>query len=374
MQSLNYKDSIPHPALRAFNDEKYYPDFIVNSLDDTWEIFELKLPYEKLLKDRDRRNTFYAKVYSYLEQCVEYSDFFADNTNRLNFENDYRFSIPTPPNGNLIIGRDADLDRYELLKILNRHSRKIRILTYDDIIRHIEFDKAKVLGRYEKVDGLTIHFVITIRETDYPNQILFLGNKTESNAISLLINLEGSLVIRLKDKKGNLHETSISSDKSKFEFDKPMYFLIELGLTTEYTVYSVDVNGHYGSVGRIEKIDFDTTELISNMVIGSDCQGNNNSEFDLYEFIVWPHTFDLESRNKLRYDVLMNFIYDNSNISSFIRFSGNTYLYKNSHINFKKDGSLKSSDLAQTQKKKQPFIFVDGKNQGFVSAFYDQSK
>ena len=50
MESLNFSSTIPHPSLKDFNDKTFIPDFLVQLLNETWEIFELKLPYEKILK------------------------------------------------------------------------------------------------------------------------------------------------------------------------------------------------------------------------------------------------------------------------------------------------------------------------------------
>jgi hypothetical protein len=376
MASLNYKKSIPHPTFKAYNDDIYIPDFIVLLLNNTWEIFELKLPYEKLLKDKVRRNTFYAKVYEYCQQCHEYSEFFADNTNRINFQKNYDFIIPSPPRSKIVIGRDNGLDRFELIKKIDQFSNPIDILTYDDILRQLEFDKLKVLGEYENVNGLAIHVVAKIIESNKPNYLFSFGSSGSNNNLSIYVNTSNQICYCLTDKDGKVIIETIDKSASKFEFGKSTYFVFEFGFGEDYTICSSEVNGNYGSVIRTTKMDFDLLDLKENFVIGSNYNGTENSEFELYEFVIWSKTFSLETRLAIRNNVIESFINNTEIPESRLLFYDNRFLYKNSNKKFKKNSDCNSGDMVQMENRNQPGLITKGVKKGelFVSVFYDQSK
>ena len=374
MDTLSFSSSIPHPSLKTSNGEIFIPDFLVKLLNETWEVFELKLPYEKVLKDKKRRNTFYAKVYQYCQQCIEYSEFFADSANRQNFVRDNGFTIPSPPRSKLIIGRDNGLDRFELNKKVDQFSYPIDILTYDDILRQLEFDKLKVLGEYEDVKGLAIHVVAKIENSSNQNCILSFGSKGDSNSLLIFVNTFGQMCYCLKDKSGKEITQTVDKTLSKFEFGKSMYFVFEFGFSADYTICSVEVNGNYGSVIRTEVMDMDLADLDENFVIGSNFDGTSSSNFELYEFIIWPKTFTLETRLEIRKNVIKRFL-DNTEIpESRIVFYDNRFMYKNSNINFDKNLDCQESDLVQRRTKNQPGFLTKGVQKGklFIPVLYDQ--
>jgi len=376
MSSLHYKENIPHPNLKAFNGELFIPDFIVQLLNNTWEIFELKLPFEKLLKSKERRNTFYAKIYEYCQQCIEYSEFFYDNTNRLNFELEHGFNIPFPPRSTLIVGRDNGIDRFKLNKQLDQFTNRINIITFDDILRQLEFDRLKVLGDYENIQGLSVLLVANIKNSGRLNYLFSCGSKGDENNISIYVNTQNQICYKLIDKKGKILEGSIDNQASKFEFGKSMYFLFEFGFGADYTVCSSEVNGNYGSVIRTSKMEFDYNDLIKNTVIGTNYDGKQNSNFDLYGFVSWPNTFSLENRLILRNEVIDKFLNNKEIPDAQIIFYDNRFLYKNSNQNFTKNNDCTINDFVQTNKDNQPGLITKGVKKGelFVPVIYNQSK
>lgn len=375
MSSLNYKRSIPHPTFRAYNNELYIPDFIVQLLNNTWEIFELKLPYEKLLKDKNRRNTFYAKVFEYCQQCIEYSQFFTDNTNRLNFQKEHNFIIPSPPRSKIIIGRDNGLDRFELIKKVDQFSNSIDILTYDDVMRQLEFDRLKVLGEYENVSGLAVHLVARINKSDKLNYLFSFGSSGTKNNLSIYVNTYNQLCYRLTDKEGKVISETIDKKASKFEFGKSTYFVFEFGFSEANTICSAEVNGKYGSVVRSNKMDFDLTDLMDNLVMGSNYDGSENSDFELYSSFVSTKTLSLETRLEIRNRVIESFMNNTEIPDSRLIFYDNRYLYKNSNKMFKGNNHYRPGDLIQMENEKQPGLITKGVKKGdlFVPVLYDQT-
>ncbi|MFN5872449.1 MAG: Shedu anti-phage system protein SduA domain-containing protein, partial [Aphanizomenon sp.] len=71
--ALGYKTYLAHPVLKLEDEDTLIPDFIVQRIDNLWEIFELKLPNTQILKDKKTRQTFYAPLHEYMQQCIDYS-------------------------------------------------------------------------------------------------------------------------------------------------------------------------------------------------------------------------------------------------------------------------------------------------------------
>ncbi|MCR9222416.1 MAG: DUF4263 domain-containing protein [Alphaproteobacteria bacterium] len=376
LKSMNYIQSISQPKLTDFDGKNYFPDFIVKKLSGIWEIFELKLPYERILKNKERRNTFYSKVYEYLEQCTEYSEFFNDNKNRKNFSSDYNIYIPSAIDYKLVIGRDLGLDRYELERILGRLSKKASILTYDDVLRQLEFDKLKALGEYEGLPGITIHIVANIKNTQNSNYILSLGKDDETNNISIYINSKGDLRYKLVDKHRMFSENSVNKEISGFEFGETSYFIFEFGFSDNYTICSTEINGKYGSVVRLGEFDFDSNDLMRNMVLGSDHTGQLESDFDLYSFIVWEHTQTIDDRVNIRKKITNSILSKKEVPNAYLTFFDGRFLYKNGNVNFEERNDYDCKNLIQPENEKQPGLISKGIKRGqlFVPALNNQVK
>lgn len=376
LTSLGIIKSIPHPKLVNHNENELVPDFLIQLINQTWEIFELKLPYTKILKNKEKRNTFYAKTYEYIQQCLDYSEFFSDSVNRHKFEQLHNFIIPVPPRCKLIIGRDEGLDRYELIKLLDNQAKSIDILTYDDIIRHLEFLKINTLGNYENIPGLTIHFIANIHNSNFENHIITLGDDISKNNISIYVNYHGDLCFRIIDENGTINTSIVDKDKSNFEFDKTSYFVFELGLTDGYSIISTEVNGKYGSVNQIHKLQINIDNLFKNIVIGSNANGTASGDFEMLEQIIWPKTLRLDDRIAIRNNVFENYFQKNKVNEFTISFFDNRFFHTNSHKNFEPNTSCKPSDLVQTVNKKQPGIIGKNMPKGefYVPVFYNQGK
>jgi hypothetical protein len=81
-ESLGYIAQYPKIHLES-GDSSMYPDFILENQTSLFEIWDVKLPYEKIIKSKKYRDELYSKVSSeYAGQLREYSDFFDDSFNR----------------------------------------------------------------------------------------------------------------------------------------------------------------------------------------------------------------------------------------------------------------------------------------------------
>jgi hypothetical protein len=89
------KTVLPHPELvqnrgiTPADRSVLIPDFMVERIDGTWEIFEIKRPDTPILKESIRRQTFYASMHEYIQQISEYIEYFDDSNNRADFLKKY---------------------------------------------------------------------------------------------------------------------------------------------------------------------------------------------------------------------------------------------------------------------------------------------
>lgn len=133
-QSLGYVNQYPKIELKD-DENLLYPDFILENQFGLFEIWDVKLPYEKIIKSKKNRDELYSKISSeYAGQLREYADFFDDTSNITSIKKRYDIELNKRPKKYLIIGRAVHLDKVKLHNILSARSYDINIITYDDII------------------------------------------------------------------------------------------------------------------------------------------------------------------------------------------------------------------------------------------------
>ncbi|MDQ3062321.1 MAG: DUF4263 domain-containing protein [Acidobacteriota bacterium] len=376
--ALNYKNYIPHPVFQIEYGESLVPDFLVQRLDNLWEIFELKLPNAKILKDKKTRQTFYAPLSDYLQQCIDYSNYFDDKAHRETFNNSTDVLIETNPRAKLVAGRNDGLERYKVEQRLRERGYRVDLITYDDIITQLEFYKLNNLGNYESVNGICIHLLLTLNNLGLKNkdrnQLIMIGKNLDKDCISLHTDLLGNLCFEIIDSYGTSYISKVTPGSNTFYYNQLMYCIIEFGRDKDYSVTSIEINGKYHSFNVLDKIDITLTSTNLPVVIGSDCFGRSIGSFDLYEHIIFGATLNLEDRIKIRENVFSHYFGRNINKTPRIRFKDNQFLRSNFHPNFPFNNDLKPTDLVQPENTKQPSLFsLATSKKTYVSVFYDQS-
>ena len=72
---MGYKNVYPHIQLVA-EDKRFIPDFILEKQEGLFEICDIKLPTEKILKLTNNREEFYSKISTdYVGQLRNYASF-----------------------------------------------------------------------------------------------------------------------------------------------------------------------------------------------------------------------------------------------------------------------------------------------------------
>lgn len=109
------------------------PDFFLQRRDSPlWDIAELKLPSEQLVRGRPARRGLAAAVGRALDQLRRYREYFLDSNLKDEFRNQYGLEVYYP-RLTVIIGRDDAFGDYHERQRLT--PPEARLLTYDDLLR-----------------------------------------------------------------------------------------------------------------------------------------------------------------------------------------------------------------------------------------------
>lgn len=375
-RALNYKNHVPHPVFPLAEGHSLIPDFLVEKLNGVWEIFELKLPGTRILKDRETRQTFYASLEEFLQQCVDYSKYFNERENRTVFALQTGINIGGRPQAKLVAGRNLGLDRYKILERLGDRGHWVDVITYDDIYAQLEFFKANTFAAYEGLPGFSIHVTLVVRSLRGKdrNQLIMIGAQEDRNCISIYVDLYGNLVFEIVDSYTRVYRSQVKDSQDFFIHNSPTYCTFELGRGRGYSVTSIEVNGRYHSFNILDEFEIDIGHNTLPIVIGSDCRGHRISDFDLYEHLIWPRTLNLDEREALRQNVFSHYFNGGLDSMQRMRFSGRQFLRTNGHANFPMNEQLKASDLVQPEHDKQPLLYSPEIGDSlYVSALYDQA-
>lgn len=109
------------------------PDFFLQRRDvPLWDIAELKLPLEKLVRGIPARRGLAAAVRSGMDQLRTYREYFNDSVLAARFRGEFGLDI-YHPRLTLVIGRDVSFGSYYERQRLS--PPEVRLLTYDDLVR-----------------------------------------------------------------------------------------------------------------------------------------------------------------------------------------------------------------------------------------------
>lgn len=168
-QVLGFQRQVAHPTIKTANGAMYIPDFIARRPNGSWEIIELKTASAELLRDRDRRESFYASFESYLSQCHEYSEALDDVSTRSEFEKQYGIDlIQKRPSSIIVAGSSESLDVSRLLRLCSRRSPPVSVYTYDDIRSALVAYRTFNFGKYDTAEGITVHSVMQLHKSGLP--------------------------------------------------------------------------------------------------------------------------------------------------------------------------------------------------------------
>ncbi|OIN09044.1 Shedu anti-phage system protein SduA domain-containing protein [Oceanisphaera psychrotolerans] len=128
-QALGYTNAIPHPVIESETLGDYIPDFIVQRDDGLWQLLELKRPDTKVLKNRTRRDSWYAEMQSYLSQCIDYIEQLREQSVRSKFERRYGVTMHLGFPVAIVAGLSEQIDQLRVVRMLDRFKENISLVT-----------------------------------------------------------------------------------------------------------------------------------------------------------------------------------------------------------------------------------------------------
>ena len=247
-ESLGYIAQYPKIHLES-GDSSMYPDFILENQTSLFEIWDVKLPYEKIIKSKKYRDELYSKVSSeYAGQLREYSDFFDDSFNREMILKQYGINVQKKPKKYLIIGRNENLDRQRLHEIQTSRGHDIEIFTYDDILIVLKKRLLSASIPEQRLFGTSLLILLGIVKNDALKNryIIDLGFEQRPERFSMHLDNNRSIYFTIIGSNGIKYEL-----ESKLPGDENYFYLhCSIGCSDDISFLEFFINGNI--VGSLE--------------------------------------------------------------------------------------------------------------------------
>lgn len=331
--ALGYVKVIPHPQLVSTNGEKYIPDFLVQRSNGSWEIFEIKTAQTNILRDKERRATFYATFEQYLSQCHDYVEVLDEKQTRESVKTKYNIDfLQKRAISVLVAGRSEGLNLEKVFNLASRRTPPITFFTYDDVMRALEIYRTFNFGQYENAKGISIFGTYMIHKVNglrFNNHLFDIGIYPDQDRIALSINKEGYLCLEVWDSKGNIHKANSKEPLSDTDYDIPLWFEFEVGINNDFSFLSIQVEYKYRVDIKINNFPFD---LNFQTVVGSDWYARKYSWFSMSEHIIYSRTLTFEEKLNLRKHAIekRNLIYSGEE-DSWVEFRGHKWMSTEKH-------------------------------------------
>ena len=302
LRVLGFQEFWPHPILKSDSEDDLIPDFIGRTVHGFYEIIELKTPSVKLVSGNGRRTRLSQELSKHQTQCDDYIKWFARAENRAWFSNNYEIDISNEIATLLIAGRNIDRDRARAALIEN--PRKSRILTYDDVLSALEFNRKDLFGKYENAEGIMIMMSLTVFRSEETQTLVTTGSYERGIYVS--VEIDKSMRVRARITFGSSSISVLS--KSPIAEEQPISLLISASVIDGKAFLHV-----YHGVEEQEEIDvytdFEGNVFSDICVVGGDFDGAKPSAFVLHEIVITKSICDFESRlgmNSYFFDKVIN--------------------------------------------------------------------
>jgi hypothetical protein len=134
-----YQRIIPQVKLPREGNSDLIPDFLLERVTDGFcDILDIKLPEKRMITGAKDRRAFSHQVDSAIAQVEEYQEYFDEKKNRDFIREKYKANI-CKPQILVLIGDSTNIDPEELRKIRQRRINEAEVITYSEIIKHMEF-------------------------------------------------------------------------------------------------------------------------------------------------------------------------------------------------------------------------------------------
>jgi hypothetical protein len=133
----DFERVLPHPALTRTEQGSLIPDFMLEPSSEGFaDVLDLKLPAARIVAGKPDRLRHSAAVSEAIAQLREYRAWFEDPRHREAFHRRYGM-LAYKPTVVVVIGRDPDVDPFELRRLWDDLPNYVAVRTYDDLLRRI---------------------------------------------------------------------------------------------------------------------------------------------------------------------------------------------------------------------------------------------
>jgi hypothetical protein len=343
--SLGYSRSIAHPRIPSASGD-YVPDFIAQRPNSAWEIVEIKTPQAAVLRDRDRRSTFYALFEQYLAQCQEYAELFDDASMRATFNARNGVAVQKRPRSVLIAGRSEGMDIDKVFTLASRRTPAIEIYTFDDVRRALESYRTFGFADYDRAEGFSIHATLMLHrpdQRDVNNHILDIGVHETHDRISIFVNPDGFLRLSVWDSNGHRHDARSAAPLVPGDYDQPRFFQFEVGIAADFGFIGIQLDSAYQADIRLGAFPL---EMSYQYVLGSDFSGRAGSWFSANNIVGVSRPLSFEEKLQMRhYAMKRRRLILDGDADKWVVFRGHKWLSTLGHPLTQRDGPILSGGV-----------------------------
>lgn len=352
---LGFRKFVPHPALNLPGQASMILDFLAERPDGLWEIVELKRPDTAILKNPQRRATFYSDMVSYVSQCQEYSLRCSDSVVISDLLNSRGIRMNGWPHSTIIAGRTAGLDRVKVHELLRHVTPKIAHYTYDDVLDALNQHYA-IRSQEVAEPGLNLFFNIGLgpKTSDGAEFIFDLGGANAKGRISVVRRDEDVITFIVVDDDGLqfLQDIKLSRHCDKDAF--------ALGLRTARTADSswilLEINGSYICQHEVSAASSFNLEHDTPFVLAADMNGAHTAKMFAGSFVYVHRSLSILERSLMREYMFEDLRpRDESKVKHRVRFHSGRFLYSVGHP-ILDPGQTPSNDMIQKNSELRPSL------------------
>jgi hypothetical protein len=256
LQTMGYTRWKARPQLPLNGDKHLVPDFLAEDHTGRVEIIDLKTPYETVVLYRERRERFTAKVTEYIAQVHEYDEFFDDAHHRARCEDLHGFVVAKHPPKVLIIGRDADVDKFAVWRQTSRLASEVRIHTYDDVRAALLREHTKMALGLDAIVGACILLHLVIYKTS-PGRRQYIWDLLgeEGNRLSVYVDSSHALVLELTTVSGSTLRATVPHGSGGFDYDRPLIVQCVVGSYRDGGVLQLRIEDGVAAELKVSGVD-----------------------------------------------------------------------------------------------------------------------
>lgn len=330
---LGYQRSISQPKLVLEGAATFIPDFLAQRPDGLWEIVELKLPDVAVLKNPDRRTTFYSDMNSYVAQCLEYSERCSDSQVAQALYKSCDITINSHPDSILIAGRSKGLDRLQVHNLVKRSTPKIKHFTYDDVLDALHQRYASVLSGNTEGPGLSYYTSIYLlpMEGELEECLLDIGNSRTNNRITLSRYQDKRITFAVVDAAGL--RSSQDVDITNHCDGRDFIWGVHVTQNPSMTLVLLEINGSYVGEHKLARGSL-TLEHPLAYVVGANLEGKQCATMVMGTHLLRDPALNILERTQVReymFEKLLMHHEENGHQPAGMRFQNGQFMYSEGH-------------------------------------------